>query len=141
MATAGGTQPFAVSQRPQQLLRNFPAFYAHDIVLHIIPGQEVHAAVPGKNTFHLIEHHFHFILAERYRPGYGCKGVACDATCKQFSKFQGFLYFYDFNLYTRFLFPPSVETVPSSTISLRIRLALASFTPRIDAISAHFADA
>ena len=94
-----------------------------------------------KDHFHLIDHRIHFLLAERYRPGYGCKGVACDVECKQFPKFQGLLYFYDFNLYTRFLFPPSVETVPSSTISPRIRLALASFTPSIDAISAHFANA
>ena len=39
MATADGTQAFAISQRPQQLLRDFPAFQAHDVVLHIVPGE------------------------------------------------------------------------------------------------------
>lgn len=39
--------PFlAASKAPQQLLRNFPAFQAHNVVLHIVPGEQVHAAVP-----------------------------------------------------------------------------------------------
>ena len=46
MATVGGTQAVAISQCPQQLLRNFPAFQAHDVVLHIVPGEQIHAAVP-----------------------------------------------------------------------------------------------
>lgn len=46
MATVGGTQAVAISQCPQQLLRNFPAFQAHNVVLHIVPGEQVHAAVP-----------------------------------------------------------------------------------------------
>ena len=31
---------------PQQLLGHLWAFRAHDVVLHIVPGKEVHAAVP-----------------------------------------------------------------------------------------------
>ena len=31
---------------PQQLLRHLPTFQTHDVILHIVPGKEVHTAVP-----------------------------------------------------------------------------------------------
>ena len=37
---------FAKMHHPQQLLRHLPAFQTHDVILHIVPGKEVHTAVP-----------------------------------------------------------------------------------------------
>ena len=31
---------------PQQLLRHLPAFQTHNVILHIVPGKEVHTAIP-----------------------------------------------------------------------------------------------
>ena len=33
-------------RHPQQLLGNLATYQAHDVVLHIVPGEEIHTAVP-----------------------------------------------------------------------------------------------